>query len=199
MNSSLRIPGWWLPAALLALLPAAVSVAVESEALTGFGNGFLHPLLGWDHLCALLALGIWAAQLGGAARAALPGAALAAMSLGGILGLQKMPLPAVESGILTSLLLLGTVLAAGLRATLPGAIGLTALFGVFHGHAHGTELAVPSEAVGYAAGFLLTSSLLLGLGGGLGWLALRLRQPRLARWSGWATLTSGAVLLLNKL
>lgn len=198
-HSTQRLPAWWLPLALLTLLPAAISVAAESGvSAPGVRAGFLHPLLGWDHLCALLAVGIWSSQLGQRARLALPLAMLASLLAGGLAGWIGWRIPAVEAGILTSLLLLGSILATGLRIALGRAAVLTAAFGFFHGHAHITELPAQAEAGGYALGFLLASALLLAGGAGLGWASQRFGQGGFAQWSGLATLTCGAVLLATK-
>jgi hydrogenase/urease accessory protein HupE len=52
----------------------------------GFTDGFLHPLTGWDHLLAMFAVGLWAAQHRGRALWLIPLSFVGVMVLGGILG-----------------------------------------------------------------------------------------------------------------
>ncbi|MBU8539645.1 HupE/UreJ family protein [Falsiroseomonas tokyonensis] len=158
-------------AALLAPMPA---LAHEGGAhVHGFMAGFVHPIGGLDHVLAMVAVGLWAGLLGGRALWALPAGFLAlwalpagflaAMTLGFGLGAAGLGLPMVEAGILASVIILGALVAASARVSLALAVPLVALFGLLHGHAHGTELA-GAGAFPYAAGFLIATALLHGLG-----------------------------------
>lgn len=151
----------------LAALPAAVFAHDGHGA--GFLSGLAHPLGGADHLLAMLAVGLWAAMLGGRALWALPCAFVGAMLAGGVLGLAGLPLPGVEPMILASVILLGVAGALALRLPLGWAALGVAVFGLFHGHAHGAEGPDSGLAL-YAAGFALaTMGLhLAGLAVGLG-------------------------------
>src|SRR3546814_827787 len=105
----------------------------------GFGAGFSHPLGGLDHVLAMVAVGVWAAQIGGRAMWLVPAAFVAAMIGGGLVGMAGVPLPMVELGIVASVVLLGALIALQSRLPLPLSMALVALFALFHGHAHGLE------------------------------------------------------------
>lgn len=156
-----------LPSAFLAATPA-IALAHEGHG-AGFLAGLGHPVGGMDHLLAMLAVGLWAAMLGGRALWALPLAFVGAMLAGGILGLASLPLPGVEPMILASVVLLGVAAALALRLPPVWAAVAVAAFGLFHGHAHGAEGPETGLAL-YAAGFALaTMGLhLAGLAVGLG-------------------------------
>ena len=148
-------------------------------AVTGLGAGFLHPLGGLDHVLVMVAVGFHGWQCGGRARWLFPAAFLAAMGLGGILAFSGLPLPAVEIGIVVSVLVLGALVAGGRRLPLAVGTGLIALFALYHGHAHGAEAAVGTSLAAYAIGFLAATALLHASGLALGF-ALRRRPVRFA-------------------
>jgi urease accessory protein len=183
--------------ALAALLPVtahAHHVPGENHSILA---GFSHPILGFDHLCAMLAVGLLAAQLGGRARWMLPSAFVAAMALGAALGAAGIALPFVEGGIWASLLVFGGVLAMAARLAPAQAAALVAVFAAFHGHAHGAEIPAQFSGLTFGLGVLAATALLhaLGLLAGLG--AQRLRQPAILRWAGAATLLAAFVLAVR--
>ncbi|NKE46654.1 HupE/UreJ family protein [Roseomonas frigidaquae] len=148
-------------AALLAPMPA---LAHEGGAhVHGFLAGFLHPVGGLDHVLAMVAVGLWAGLLAGRATWALPAGFLGAMVVGFGLGAGGIGLPMVEAGILASVIILGALVAAAARFPLAAAVPLVAVFGLLHGHAHGTELG-GQGALGYAAGFIVATAALHALG-----------------------------------
>ena len=168
--------------ALLALAWPATALAHQAADGSGFTSGALHPLTGIDHVLAMLAVGMWGAQLGAPAIWALPVAFPLVMSLGGVVGILGLPLPAVEPGIALSVIALGAAIALNLRPPLPVACALVSVFAIFHGYAHGLELPKHESAVAYSAGFVLATGAihLVGIGigtvthlrNGLGWLRL---------------------------
>ncbi len=161
------------PLALLGILAFAAPLAQahEGQGLAGgFASGFLHPLLGWDHVIAMVAVGLWGAFLGAPALWMLPVIFPLVMALGGALGVLGVPLPAVEIGIAVSAIALGGVVAGGVRAPLWVAGLLVATFAVFHGHAHGTELPQAASPIAYSLGFVIATGLLHLAGIGLGLL-----------------------------
>lgn len=160
--------------AALAALPGAV-LAHEGHG-AGFLSGLAHPVGGADHLLAMVAVGLWAAVLGGRALWALPVAFVAAMLVGGALGFAGMALPGVEPMILASVVVLGVAGALALRLPAWAAALGVAVFGLFHGHAHGAEGPETGLAL-YALGFAVaTMGLhLAGLAAGLGLQALAAR------------------------
>lgn len=149
---------------LLALVPTAALAHTGVGPTHGFAHGFAHPLLGLDHLLAMVAVGLWGAQRGGRAVWALPAAFVGAMIVGGAIGVAGLPLPAVEAGIVASVLLLGAAIALAARPALPLAAAVVALFALFHGHAHGTEMPAAVSGVFYGAGFASATALLHAAG-----------------------------------
>lgn len=164
------------PLASLALLAAfalatPLAQAHEGAGLAGgFMSGFAHPLLGWDHVVAMLAVGLWGAFLGAPALWLLPVVFPLVMAAGGALGVLGVPLPAVEVGIAVSAIALGGVVAGALRPPLWVAALLVALFAIFHGHAHGTELPQAASPLAYSLGFVVATGLLHLTGIALGLL-----------------------------
>lgn len=127
----------------------------------GFAAGLVHPLIGLDHLLALIAAGLWAGWLGGRAPYLLPAGFLAGMFGGALLAWGGFSLPLVEPMIAVSVLLFGVLAASAARpsATFGGA--LVFVFALFHGFAHGTELPQTAQPALYVLGFILTSALVL--------------------------------------
>jgi urease accessory protein len=154
---------------------AGTALAHPGGSLLGAGlaEGLAHPLLGLDHLLALLAVGLLAARLGGAAVWRLPLAVLAALTLGGLLVFAGIVLPAGELVIAASVLVLGLMVAAALRLPLGPASALAAVFALFHGQAHGAGLPLAASPVLYGLGILAASTALIALGFALGRLAAR--------------------------
>lgn len=155
-------------ALLLLALPAVALAHAEHGGAAGFGSGFSHPWSGLDHVIAMVAVGLWGAQLRAPAVWVLPVAFPLVMAIGGFLGLIGLPLPGVEIGIAVSAVLLGTAVLAEFRAPLAVATIAVGIFGLFHGHAHGTELPEGQDGVVYSLGFVLATGLLHGVGIALG-------------------------------
>jgi urease accessory protein len=172
---------WLWAAAALAWAHGGESGAAGGGAWAAFASGFLHPLAGPDHVIAMVAVGLWGAVLGAPALWLLPVVFPLVMALGGVLGLLGLPLPGVEVGIAVSGVALGLAVAWRWRAPLGVAALLVAVFAVFHGHAHGTELPQAANPLIYSAGFVIATGLLHLAGvafGALGrsargWLAIR--------------------------
>ncbi len=180
---------------LLACLPILAWAHGTGHGLSGWAAGFEHPWGGLDHLLAMLAVGLWAAQQGGRAVWAVPGTFVTLMLLGSGLAWLGLTLPYVEAGILASVLILGLVLVAALRVPLGLSMALVALFALLHGHAHGTELPLAAGAWSYALGFALATALLHGMGVGLGLLARQWALGMLTRWAG-GLITLGGLYLV---
>ncbi|BCX82684.1 urease accessory protein [Methylomarinovum caldicuralii] len=121
---------------------------------SGFTSGLLHPILGLDHLLAMVSVGILSAQLGGRAIWLVPAAFVSCMILGGVLGILGIYWPFVELGITMSVILLGIALAAHGHIPVAVGLGLAGFFGIFHGHAHGTEMPEVAEPVWFTLGFV---------------------------------------------
>jgi len=135
---------------------------------SGFLTGFLHPIFGMDHVLAMVAVGLWGAQLGAPAIWVLPVAFPLVMATGGVLGFLGVPIPGVEYGIAASAIMLGAAVAFELRPPIVVAGLLVGFFAVFHGHAHGTELPPGQSALLYSMGFVIATGCLHALGIGIG-------------------------------
>ncbi|MCD0417404.1 HupE/UreJ family protein [Rubrivivax sp. JA1024] len=184
-----------------ALASLAVCVPGLAEAHTGVhlltsegaAAGFAHPFLGLDHLLAMVAVGLWAASLGGRARWLVPGSFIALMTFGAIGGASGLALPAVEPMIALSVIALGVLVALAVRVPTGAAAAVVAVFGVFHGAAHGAEMPALASPLAYGLGFVAATALLHGAGLALGGLRSRLPTFRLA---GGAIALAGVVLAL---
>ncbi|MDP3845244.1 MAG: HupE/UreJ family protein [Pseudomonas sp.] len=150
--------------ALSLLLSPAAAFAHPGHDHSGLLAGLAHPLFGLDHLLAMLAVGLWAAQQQGTARWALPLSFVASMLIGGLLGFSGVQLPLLEGAIAASVLALGLLVAVAARLPMAVASGLCALFALSHGVAHGLELPSAASPWAYAAGFS-AATLLLHAGG----------------------------------
>jgi urease accessory protein len=148
----------------LALAASPALAHVEAGAASGFLTGFLHPLSGWDHVLAMIAVGLWGAQLGAPAIWLLPVTFPIVMALGGVLGLVGVPVPGVEVGIAASAILLGAAVMTESRPPLFVAAALVAIFAIFHGHAHGTELPPGQSGLVYSLGFVIATGCLHAIG-----------------------------------
>jgi urease accessory protein len=156
-------------AAALLLAAGTASAHVESGLVGGFFSGFLHPILGWDHVVAMVAVGLWGAFLGAPALWVLPVVFPLVMAVGGVLGVLGVPIPAVETGIALSAIVLGAMVAFAARPPLIVAALIVGAFAIFHGHAHGTELPAAANPLAFSLGFVLATGLLhlCGIGFGL--------------------------------
>jgi len=143
--------------ALVILLPVTVHAHTETETIGGFVSGFRHPLTGLDHIVAMVAVGLWGAYLGAPAMWLLPVVFPMVMALGGALGVLGVPLPAVETCIALSGVMLGLAVAFKARPPLWVAAVIVGFFAIFHGHAHGTELPNSANAMTYAIGFVIAT------------------------------------------
>lgn len=159
-----------LPVTALVLLPSIAYAHVGIIETSGFLHGLTHPASGLDHVCAMLAVGLWAAQTGGRSVWAVPLTFVGVMALGGALPMLGVSLPFVEHGIVLSVLLLGVLIAASVRLPLWLSSAMVGLFALWHGHAHGAEMPALASEIEYALGFMLATALLhiIGIAFGLG-------------------------------
>jgi urease accessory protein len=160
----------------------------------GFAEGLAHPFLGLDHTLAMVAVGLWAAQLGGPALWRVPSAFVAAMAAGAFLANPSMNSTWLETAIGGSVLGLGLLVAFAMR--LPGILGLlaVALLASFHGYAHGLEIPEAASPLGYGLGFMLATASLHVVGVLLGLSMGRFRF--VARAGGMAIATAGLLILV---
>lgn len=152
---------------LVGLVVAATPAAAHTgEGVGGLWSGVAHPILGLDHVFAMVTVGIVAAVL--ARPLAVPGAFLGAMTLGGALGLAGISLPAGETAIALSVVALGAALVAGATFRADAALALVAVAGLAHGHAHGLEAPTTAHPVVFVVGFLAATAALHASGVGAG-------------------------------
>jgi urease accessory protein len=189
-------------ASLVALVAAAVPLSTAALAHPGhpdlgFAGGFAHPLTGLDHLLAMVAVGLWASQLGGRALWLLPLTFPVVMAAGAALGFGGMALPWIEIGIAGSVLVLGAMVALTLRPSLAVSLPLIAAFALLHGYSHGVELPVDASGLTYGAGFIAATFALHLVGIGLGLLANRIPVRFAARTAGGAIACVGLLLMVT--
>ena len=161
--------------------------------------GFAHPLAGFDHLLAMVSVGLWGAFLGRPLIVVLPVIFPAVMAIGGAMGIAGAALPPVEIGIAVSVLVLGALIAGAVRAPIWLACSLVAGFAIFHGFAHGQELPSAADPIGYSVGFVLSTGLLHLVGIALGLLNGVPGGVWLTRGTGVLIAASGAWFLATAL
>jgi urease accessory protein len=181
-----------LASALLA--PGAAYAHAEATA-SGFVSGFTHPFTGYDHMLAMIGVGIWGAVLGRPLVMALPTVFPIMMAVGGVLGMAGLGRPPVELGVALSVLGLGLAIAAAYKAPVWAACAVVGVFALCHGYAHGLELPAAADRVGYSAGFILATGLLHLFGIGLGALRKVKHGDIALRSAGAAMAAIGAYLV----
>lgn len=158
-------------------------------------NGFIHPVSGLDHLLAMIAVGVWAAMLGGRAVWLVPASFVALMALGGAIGMAGVGMPIMERGIGGSVFLLGILITVAARLPLSLAAGIVGVFALFHGVAHGAGMPFSNSGIAYGFGFLAATAALHLAGIGVGIVLERIAQPVLLRATGAAIAVVGGLSL----
>jgi urease accessory protein len=179
-------------AAMLASSPALAHVGVGSTA--SFAAGVAHPFSGLDHITVMVAVGLWAALKGGRALWVWPATFVAVMLIGGALGMAHVPVPFVEPGILASVVALGLLVALAIDLPLWTGALIIGVFAVFHGHAHGSEVAENVGGLEYMAGFALATATLHAVGISFGLTMNRLQARTAIRVAGALCVVVGAGL-----
>lgn len=184
---------------IFSTLPTFLAHAVPGDA--GAIEGFLHPLLGFEHLLAMVAVGLLSAQMGGRAIWTVPTTFVAVMAVGGIVGYFGVSTPIVAYGIAASVILLGFALLVQRRIHEALALFVVGVFGIFHGYAHGE--AVPAEQnlvflVAFIVGFVMATVGLHIIGALLGYIAMRSeRGPIILRVVGSIIAVIGVFFMFN--
>jgi urease accessory protein len=160
----------WTLVVLFLVATASAQAHSEGGEAGGFISGFTHPLFGADHIVAMVAVGLWGAFLGAPAVWLLPVVFPTVMAFGGALGVMGVPLPAIETGIALSGIVLGLMVLLASRPPIWVAAVLVGIFAIFHGHAHGTELPTSANPMTYSIGFVISTGLLHLSGIALGFL-----------------------------
>ena len=186
----------FLIAAMLFLAFAGTASAHDGTGhADGFVNGLMHPVLGLDHVAAMVAVGLWGAFLGRPAVWILPVVFPLVMAFGGALGIVGVPIPFVEVGIAASAIVIGSMVAFAVRAPNWVAAVIVAAFAIFHGHAHGTELPSAASPLPYSAGFVISTGLLHLFGITFGMLVNWPAGKMAVRIAGGAIAVAGIVFL----
>ncbi len=186
--------------ALTGVLVASPAWAhVQQGQAAGFLNGLRHPVSGLDHVLAMIAVGLWGAQLGAPAIWLLPVTFPLVMAFGGFLGLVGVPLPGVEIGVAASAMLLGSLVAAEARPPLWLGAAVVGFFAVFHGHAHGTELPAGQSGLLYSVGFVTATGCLHASGIAIGLIHRWAWGRTVLRGAGAAVAVSGVYFMWRAL
>jgi len=180
---------------LLLVLPGLASAHILLGTSHGMRDGFVHPFTGMDHLLAMFAVGLWAAQHRGRAVWMIPLTFVSLMVLGGIMGVSGAYVPGAELGIAVSLLALGGLIATATRFRPSLSMLVVGFFALFHGYAHGHEMPAAVSAVSFSVGFVLATLLLHGLGIAAG-ICLQKRQ-RVIAFAGSAIALCSIFFFLN--
>lgn len=182
-------------------IPKIASAHTGVGDVTGFWHGLEHPIGGLDHILAMLAVGLWAAQMGGKALWLVPGAFVTAMIGSSVMGHFGLPLPGVEQGIVASDFILGMLLLFAVRLPLALSAGIVGVLAIFHGYAHGAEMPATASGLAYGFGFIISTTLLHVAGIGIG-LGLDRYQPKLQqllfRIGGGATVVGAIYVLVDR-
>jgi urease accessory protein len=152
----------------MALYPATAFGHEQGGTASGFLTGLGHPVSGFDHMIAMIAVGLWGAQLGAPAVFLLPVAFPMIMAFGGALGLMGVALSGIEVGIAVSAVALGALVLVSAKPQLWVALLIVGFFAIFHGHAHGTELPPGQSGLLYSMGFVIATGLLHAFGISIG-------------------------------
>ena len=169
----------------------------EGDVAGGLLSGFTHPLTGLDHVVAMVAVGLWGAQLGQPAIWLLPVTFPVVMAMGGVFGIVGLPMPGVEVGIALSAIVLGAMVLTATRPPLAVAAGFVGFFAIFHGYAHGAELPEAATPLAYSVGFVTSTGLLHAAGIGIGTLIAWPMGARAVRAGGAAIACIGVYFLLR--
>lgn len=160
-NLPLRATLATIMATLILVAVALPALAHTGEGITGgFMSGLLHPIFGWDHVVAMVAVGLWGGILGKPAIWILPIVFPLIMALGAALGVAGIEVPFIEAGIALSGVVLGLLIVFLVKMPLAAAAVIVGIFAIFHGHAHGTELPDAANPVAYAVGFVIATGFL---------------------------------------
>ncbi len=186
-----------LMATILLLAVPPLSAHTTGGAIGGLGSGLGHPFLGLDHLLAMLAVGVWAYQLGASALWKVPLVFVLTLLVGASLGLAGVSLPLIEPMIAASLMALGLVIAMKLRVMPILASMIVAVFALFHGVAHGVEMPLAVSPMAYVVGFSLATMLLHALGAILAYGFQQSSQAVLMRAGGVGLVGTGLLLLIG--
>jgi len=181
-----------LAIAAFAMFPVAALAHVGVGDANGIVHGFSHPLSGIDHILTMVAVGVFAAHLGGRALWLVPLTFVTVMAIAGLVGMAGIGLPFVEIGIGLSVVVLGLVVAFQLNPPTVAAMALVGFFAIFHGHAHGAEMPETASGLAYGVGFVSATALLHAIGIGLGLAIGRIGK----NYSQWVVQAGGGAMAL---
>jgi urease accessory protein len=182
---------------LVGLFLASPAMAHQAAGLVGgFSSGLMHPVLGLDHVIAMVAVGLWGAFLGRPAIWILPIVFPMVMAFGGAMGVIGIPIPSVETGIAVSAIVLGAMVALALRPPIWVAAVIVGAFAIFHGHAHGTELPDAASPLAFSLGFVIATGFLHLCGIAFG-ILVRWPAGQVAVRAGGGLIAAGGVAFLS--
>lgn len=184
-----------ISAILLAAMAAPAFAHINPLEHGSLLTGLAHPFSGADHILAMVAVGLWAAQIGGRARWIVPASFVSMMAVGFLMAMNGITLPFVEPALLASIVGLGLLVALAARVPTVVSAAVVGLFAVFHGYAHGGEMGAATP-ISFATGFMMATAVLHGIGLGLG-LTIGSRQAQLTRVLGVLTVFGGAALIFG--
>lgn len=179
------------------LMMPAYAFAHSAQLGTGFVSGLCHPVLGPDHLLAMLAVGIISAQIGGKAIWIVPSNFVLCMIIGAFAGAYSVSVPMVESGVSLSVVVLGISIAADKRLPVFITLIFVGFFGFFHGHAHGTEIPQTAAPAFFGAGFVIGTAAIHLAGVLVGLMPKRFKKSLPVLRFGGAVITCFGIMFLH--
>jgi len=185
--------------ALILFTPKLLFAHETGDVAGGLGSGFSHPFTGFDHVVAMVAVGIWGTQLKQPAIWLLPVTFPVVMAFGAMLGVMGVPLPGIEIGIAVSAIVLGTMIAFEITPALWIAAVIVGFFAIFHGHAHGTELPDSVQPLAYGVGFVVGTGILHIIGISIGLIEKVKIGDKIIRACGFVIGLVGVCFLYNAL
>lgn len=178
------------------IYPTLVYAHTGIDDQSGWVHGFIHPIGGLDHVLTMIAVGLWATQMGGRTMWLAPFTFVAVMALGGLAGIMAIPFVYTELGIIISLLVFGMLIAAAIRLSLIVSVMVVSIFAFCHGYAHGAEMSQNVSGLTYALGFISATALLHVLGIGMGMLLKHMGRIQWLRPAGIGVILYGGSILL---
>ncbi len=176
---------------LIFFTPALALAHTNVGDASGLVHGLAHPVGGFDHLLAMVCVGLWAAQIGGKAIWVVPAAFVGTMVIGGLLGFSGLAVPFAEAGIVVSVIVLGLMVLGAVKLPLVASTLVVALFAACHGYAHGLEVPVAASALSYTLGFIVSTAVLHFAGVSMATLSSHIQLKTLTRIAGGAIALAG--------